>query len=78
MNCENEKRAHKRISVKLSGYLILEYTTYAASIKNISKHGLSFVVFSMQSPVIFKSESNIEIVLQTSAEEKLKLSGKKK
>ena len=32
----------------------------------------------MQSPVIFKSESNIEIVLQTSAEEKLKLSGKKK
>ena len=32
----------------------------------------------MQSPVIFKPESNIEVVLQTSAEEKLKLSGKKK
>ena len=71
-------RAHNRIPVRLPGYLILGYTTYAASIKNISKHGLSFVVFSMQSPVIFKSESNIEIVLQTSAEEKLKLSGKKK
>jgi hypothetical protein len=36
------------------------------------------VVFSMQSPVIFESESNIEVVFQISAEEKLTLSGKKK
>jgi len=78
MNYANKKRAHKRIPIRLPGYLILEYTTYAASIKNISKHGLSFVFFTMQAPVIFDSESNLEVVLQISAEEKLTLSGKKK
>ena len=78
MNYKDEKRVHERIPVRLPGYLVLRNTFYEASTKNISKYGLSFVFSSMQSPVIFDSESNLEVVLQISAEEKLTLSGKKK
>ena len=78
MNYKDEKRVHERIPVRLPGYLVLRNTFYEASTKNISKHGLSFVFSSMQSPVIFDSESNLEVMLQISPEEKLMLSGKMK
>ena len=71
-------RAYKRTPVTLPAYLITKDTTYKASIKNVSEYGLNIQFCSTQNPVIFYPESNLDIVLQISANEKLLLSGKKR
>ena len=77
MNFKN-LRAFARVPVTLEGHLITKDVTYAASIKNISENGLSMQFCSTQNPVILYAGSNLDIVLQISANEKLLLSGKKR
>ena len=76
MNFKN-LRAFARVPVTLEGHLITKDVTYAASIKNVSEYGLSIQFSSTQNPVIFYSGSNLDIVLQISAKDRLLLSGKK-
>ena len=73
-----ELRAYKRTPVTLPGYLIIKDMTYEASIRNVSEYGLSIQFCPTQDPVIFYSDSNLDIVLQISADETLLLSGKKR
>ena len=78
MNHMDKNRVDERIPISLQGYLVIRNTFHAVSTKNISEHGLGFSFISMQSPVIFDSESNLEIILQISPEENITLSGKKR
>ena len=73
-----KERVDNRIPVRLPGYLNLKYKTYGVSIKNISKHGLGLVFLSIPTPLIFDAESNLEVELLISPDEKLTLSGNKK
>ena len=78
MNYNHNKRAHKRIPVRLQGNLTTRYETYSAVIKNISTHGLALIFSSMPSPLIFDSDADLEAVIQISANKSLKVSARKK
>lgn len=77
MSHYDRQRAHKRIPVRLQGRLTNRYQTYAAPIKNISKHGLCFVFYTMPSPLIFDSNGDLEVMIHISIHEKLKVSARK-